>query len=488
MSYTQRSYNSWLIVALLVIVAALQTFLIMKSAYLAIILSLVTLFFLLFYDAPVGLLMILIFLFPFSGTEAFKMAMADIPGFKPLQIFSFSVLIIALLNIRNAVRLPQAAAVFFGMMILLFTITFLHSVPNIASINQLLPEPLSLQRYFLSEYFKPLIYFVPAVIMIKYVYTAKDIERVAQTINWSITILSLVLIGFFVFNRNLVLDPGSTRTFYASSFGLHTNSIANYYIIGFPFVITDLFREKFLVGAIKTALCAAGIALLFSRSAYFLFIFSFFIYLFISRRRKWVPILLTVMVALYFVLPSSVAERATKGFESGNRNVILAGRVDYIWLPLIKEATSDYKTLLFGNGRFAMVSTDAHKKGLVLQAMHPHNMYLEMVLDAGLVGLVVIACLFALLLKKAWLGLRNNKETIFREYQIATITSLLCFLLSGLTDRTFFPDEINGYLWIMAAMAFVLTRNLDATREHSIRHASSMGADNARYEDTAYNR
>jgi hypothetical protein len=41
-------------------------------------------FLMLFFNAPLGLLMIMVFIFPFSGTEAFRAALADIPGFKPL--------------------------------------------------------------------------------------------------------------------------------------------------------------------------------------------------------------------------------------------------------------------------------------------------------------------------------------------------------------------------------------------------------------------
>jgi len=471
-----RKYNSVLVIACLMLAAVAQAYLIVSSVYVAIVLTLAALFFLVFHNAPVGLLMILLFLFPFSGTEAFRTAVAEIPGFKPLQIFSMAVLAVAILNIRSAVRLPRSAAVFFSVIILLFTFSFLRSVPNLVSINMVLPEPLSVTRYFLSQYFKPLIYFIPAIILTQYVYTGRDIDRVTQTISWSITFLSVSIIGFFFFNRDLILDPGSTRTFYATSFGLHTNSIANYYIIGFPFVLSDLFRGRFVIGIIKITLCVAGIALLFSRSAYFITIFAFIAYLFISKRAKWLPILLVVLLASVFVIPESVTKRATKGMETWDREEISAGRVDNIWLPLIKENAWDLEKLLLGNGRLAMVSTQVHKKKLILQAMHPHNMYLEMVLDAGLIGLLIILSLFAFLLRKTYLSLNLVGSSHYKEYQVAVITALICFFVSGLTDRTFFPDEINGYLWMMVAMAFILCRHLETIAQERKR---------ARYADAA---
>jgi hypothetical protein len=466
MQIAQQRLSKILIFTLLVMVGLVQAKLIMISAYIAVVLSFAALFFMLFINAPVGLLMILIFFFPFSGTEAFKAAMAGIPGFKPLQILSVAVFAVALLNASRAVPLPRQAKLFFASVFILFTVAFLRSMPNLSTINPILSESLSLPHYVFSHYFKPLIYFLPALIVTQYVYTGKDIDRVVATINWSITILAMVIIGFFLFDRNLILDPGSTRDFYADSFGMHTNSIVNYFIMGLPFVLTDLFRKRVPIGIVKISLCAIAVALLFSRSAYFLFVFSILIYLFVSKRAKWLPIFVATILILLAVLPESITERATKGFHSMNRNEISAGRVDNIWLPLLKEIGDDPRAVLFGEGRYAMVVSDVHKKKIIIQAMHPHNMYLEMLLDSGLAGLLIVMGLFAYLLKSVYSSVARAETGRYREFQVATMTSLLCFLLSGVTDRTFFPDDINGYLWMTVAMAFVLMRHIEYKGAH----------------------
>jgi len=467
MQIAQQTLSKILIFTLLVMVGLVQAKLIMVSAYISVVLSFAALFFMLFIHAPVGLLIILIFFFPFSGTEAFKAAMAGIPGFKPLQILSVAVFAVALINASRAVPLPRPAKLFFASVFILFTIAFLRSIPNLPSINPILSDTLSLPHYVFSHYFKPLIYFIPALIVTQYVYTAKDIDRVVATINWSITILAMVIIGFFFFDRDLILDPSSTRTFYADSFGMHTNSIANYFIIGFPFVLTDLFRRKVLIGIVKIPLCAIAVALLFSRSAYFIFVFSILTYLFVSKRAKWLPIFLAIIMILLVVLPERITERATKGLHSMNRNEISAGRVDNIWLPLLKEISDDPRAVLFGKGRYAMVVSDVHKKKIIIQAMQPHNMYLEMLLDTGLVGLLIIVGLFVYLLRMVYSSIARAGIGRYREFQVATMTSLLCFLLSGITDRTFFPDDINGYLWMTVAMAFVLNRHLEHMSTHT---------------------
>ena len=456
----QRNIGLWVMVAVLMVAAIIQANMILTSTYLAIAMSSAFFFLMLFFNAPLGLLMIMLFIFPFSGTEAFRAALADIPGFKPLQLLSLALMVVALMNLRNAVRPPAAAVFFFLVIIVVFSVTFLRSLPNLDDINQVQTERLSVPRYFLSEYFKHLIYFIPAIIIAHYVYTTRDLDRVARTINWSITLLSVVIIGFYFINADLVMDSRSTRRLYATSFGLHTNSIVNYYILGFPFILAELFKKRSVLVLAKIVLCTIAIALLFSRSAYFLLIASFFIYLYVSKRARWLPILAMIMMASYFIIPDAVIERATKGFQSGDRNEFTAGRVDHIWMPLLKESTSDIKTILFGNGRYAMVSTDAHKRRAIIQAMHPHNMYLEVFLDAGLIGLLIILSLFGYLLLKAYAHLKPAENTPYKEYLTAAITAVVCFLISGLTDRTFFPDEINGYLWVIVGLTLVLCRQI----------------------------
>jgi hypothetical protein len=457
----QRNLSTWLFIATLLVAAVVQANMIISSTYMAIAMSAAFFFLMLFFNAPLGLLMIMLFIFPFSGTEAFRAALADIPGFKPLQLLSLALMAVALMNLRNAVRPPAAVVFFFMVIIVVFSITFLRSLPNLDNINQIQTERLSVMRYFLSEYFKHMIYFIPAIIIAHFVYTARDLERVASTINWSITLLSVVIITFYFINADMVQDPRDTRRLYSESFGLHTNSIVNYYILGFPFILAELFRKKSLIPVIKIALCAAAVAFLFSRSAYFLLVASFFIYLYLSKRARWLPVVVLLILASILIIPESVKQRATKGFETGDRNELLAGRVDHIWLPLLEEAAgSDPKTILFGNGRYAMVSTDVHKKRSVIQAMHPHNMYLEAFLDAGLVGLLIMLSLFAYLVVKAYRHLKLAENTPYKEYLIATITAVLCFLISGMTDRTFFPDEINGYLWVIVGLALVLCRQI----------------------------
>jgi hypothetical protein len=165
-----------------------------------------------------------------------------------------------------------------------------------------------------------------------------------------------------------------------------------------------------------------------------------------------------LFIAVIYFIPENVIQRATTGFDSGDKNIIFAGRIEGLWSPLLEEYSSNPKALIFGNGRYAIISTNAHKMGVAIQAEHPHNMYIEAILDVGFFGLFIFLCLFGFLLNKCIFYLKFFKHDYLYEYLVAAITSIICFLFSGITDRTFFPDEINGYLWIIVALAFILFR------------------------------
>jgi O-antigen ligase len=436
--------------------------LIFKFGILSIFLCLAVAVIAFFYNEPVKILLVLVFIFPFSGTELLSGKLIPIPGFKPLQLFALLSMAIALMNIHKSVEMPPLVILFFGTVIVVFAFSIAHAYFYLDQINAFIADPLTPGRFFLSKFCKPLIFILPALIMTKFIYRRMDLDKIAVAIDWSIMILSVYILFLYLRHGGVSLTSREIREFLWASLGTHTNNLANYYIMGFPFVLARFFQSKTPLSYLKIALAAVGLALLFSRSAYCLFILSIFLYTFISKRIKTVPLVAGLLVAAaLFVVPETVIQRATKGFETQDSNEILAGRIEGLWRPLIEEYAENPKAVIFGRGRYAIVSTKAHQTGSTLQAQHPHNMYLEAVMDMGIIGLVVFLSLFGFLLSRSFAKLAALTDKHVKENLVAAITSLICFLASGLTDRTFFPDDINGYLWIIVAQAFILMRYAD---------------------------
>jgi O-antigen ligase len=248
--------------------------------------------------------------------------------------------------------------------------------------------------------------------------------------------------------------------------GMLRNSLANFYIIGFPAVLARYFLKKSIVNMICICLSVAAVGFLFSRTAYVILILSFVFYLLISKRTKYLPLLFAIGIGVSFIISANIIERASKGIESGDRNKITAGRTDNTWLPLIEEYASDPKKLLIGNGRYAIVSSDAVLEGYAPDDFwHPHNMYLELIIDSGIVGFMCVVPLFFVILRKIHKNLGNVRDLKIKEYHYAIIVSMISYFIAGITGRSFFPGLKNSYLWIIMGIGIAMLQIRETSDE-----------------------
>ena len=116
-----------------------------------------------------------------------------------------------------------------------------------------------------------------------------------------------------------------------------------------------------------------------------------------------------IAIVVSFFITGSIVERAEKGLKSKDLNEIFAGRVNDIWLPLIYEYRDNPQKMIFGNGRYSILTSKAASNAIILDVEHPHNMYLELILDVGLIGFFIVIIPIFLLLKGAIKNGKNNK-------------------------------------------------------------------------------
>ena len=197
-------------------------------------------------------------------------------------------------------------------------------------------------------------------------------------------------------------------------------------------------------------------------------VLSFLFYLLVSKRTKYLPFLFAIGIGVSFVISSDIISRASKGLDSGDRNQISAGRTDNTWLPLVEEYAQDPKKLLVGNGRYAIVSSQAVTEGFTPDDFwHPHNMYLEMVMDAGMVGFVVIVPMFVMIFRKIYRNIPNVQDLKIREYHYAVIVSMISYFVAGITGRSLFPGMKNSYLWIIMGIGIALLEISKLSKEEN---------------------
>lgn len=432
--------------------------LLLKSVYLAGV-FLVGVFVLANYStSPLRALSLIIFLVPYSHADFVDINLLGVMGSKPLHILLCFVLFVSLINVHKAKKMPRYALIFITVMFVFFTVNFLRSTFHLDYFAQAWLGEISLVRYSLTHYVKGLIFFVPFIMIVKFVKTSEDLEYVMKIITLSLIFLSFFILYLYLFQ---VADKGnfvSVRGTFISVLGMHTNSIANFYILAFPVILVQVILKKDFLSTLGLIIIIPVIGLLYSRAAYGSLIFATVFYFVISKRKKYLPLVLGFLLILLMSSSfNTIKDRILTDIHTKNINKITAGRSHNIWLPLVDEYAQDSRKMLIGNGRYSITSSRAHAKGYIKPG-HPHNMYLELILDSGFVGFCIIMSLYVVFIMRIKRSLRWIKDMRLKEYQYAVLVAIITFLFSGLVGRSFYPQLQNAYLWIILGISVAIMK------------------------------
>jgi len=416
------------------------------------------------YNKPVIALALFTFLLPFYRVPELNIPVL-IKGTEPIYLIATFTIFVAVLNVHNSKRVPRLALILISVMMVIFTISVFRSLEYMEMITLRNVEDgrerLSDFQYILKNLVRPMFFFFPVIVVVKFLKDEKSMELILKAIVYATLVFSAYILFIYftkVFGRSA---PQWGNEFYKLSLGLERNSAANLLIFGFPFFIARYFLKKSPFNIMSIIMVMLAISFLFTRTAYVTVVFSFILYLIISRRTKYMPILIIAGVITFFtfIVSSSIMERASKGMDSGDINEISAGRVGNMWLPLIDEYFGDPDKLLLGTGIYAIVNSNSVKLGITPDTMlHPHNMYIELLIDAGIITLFLFVLLLLLLLRKILKSARSTNDIKLSEYQFAIFTSISSYLVAGMTGRSFWPGGKNALFWVIIGLGFVIIR------------------------------
>lgn len=84
-------------------------------------------------------------------------------------------------------------------------------------------------------------------------------------------------------------------------------------------------------------------------------------------------------------------------------------------------------------------------------ALHPHNLFLAMWLNLGIIGLLVFLALLGITIKNLF---KNKSEAFIKSCIFA---ALIAILVHGLFDTTYFKNDLSSIFWLIFAMSFLLS-------------------------------
>ncbi len=179
----------------------------------------------------------------------------------------------------------------------------------------------------------------------------------------------------------------------------------------------------------------------------------------VVKWRKLLPVIPLAMAIVIAFVPA-VRERMLMGFaqeqdgfvSQTDSSEITSGRTR-IWPQVIEEIKD---SPVIGYGRNAMQRT-----GLSMWCLenygevfgHPHNAYLEFLLDNGILGFLFGMPIYAMLLRRNFQLFRDRNDILYEISGGIALALLMSLLIAGLGAQTFYTREGVVPMWAALAVA-----------------------------------
>jgi len=189
--------------------------------------------------------------------------------------------------------------------------------------------------------------------------------------------------------------------------------------------------------------------------------------------RKYLLLIPLLVILLPILLPG-VTERMLYGFGKTDASGQVT-RDDYemtsgrnlIWPHVIEKIG---ESPVIGHGRMAMNRTGlteflGQTYGAAEAFPHPHNMYLETLLDNGILGSIPIWLFWGMMLVYAGMLFRSANH-LYAAVGGLALALMLAQLIAGVGSQHFYPRESTLCLW--AAMLLMLRVGVEETRAQEV--------------------
>ncbi len=245
--------------------------------------------------------------------------------------------------------------------------------------------------------------------------------------------------------------------------GFHANSVAMISTAGFWGVMAASALRKrrwHLIVAVGAALITGlAVAMCRSRAGYLSFVVLGLLYAAFMWRSLLVmmPLGIAILCVAFPGLPQralqGIGEVGVAGGVEHNLHEVTASRWTVIWPPAIEQVS---EAPLFGHGRLSLLrrpSFDAVTSEMGHCPMHPHNAYLEMLMDSGLVGLSIVLAMYGSIAVASVSLLRDRRDSVSRAAGGAALAAVVALLTMSVTGQSLFPKENSQMAWCLYAVA-----------------------------------
>lgn len=415
-------------------------------------------------DFRIGVVLLIV-LMPISRSTIFPHAMLGVTGLNPLNLLLIGTLGSYLLRELSAGTLkrfvPRPLFWLYIVPIVIAGALGARHVDDIAPvffINDLLDFK-DAAGYIRDLVVKPLFMVLFALLLSAAVSSSHKPEKFLIP-----TLISIWMMGLMVVVFVLVSGVGidvlgrSTSREFLTPLGMHANELGCMYAIAYALLLFTWAESKTahfkLMLIASMGLVVIALLLTFSRGAFLGFVVVNVLFLLWYRNAKTLVLLGVLAVAALFVLPGAVFDRITTGYGSG-LDAISANRIGLLWIPLLPELL---RSPVYGNGIGSMLWSDAMRTGAgasILMVTHPHNAYLQALLDMGIAGLILLGAYFVHVWKKfRALSIDDALRPELRGLYRGAVAGLVSFLVAGISGSSLTPVSEQVFLWLAIGMMY----------------------------------
>ena len=405
---------------------------------------------------------LLIVLTPISASTLFPHEMFGYTGLNPLNLLLAATLgsfLIRGQGVRRFVPKPL-----FWLYFVPITVAALVGMRHVEDIPPFFYEQMLINYtdglgYLRDALMKPMLLVVTALVIGAAVARSQKPERFITPLIVSVWVMSLLAIVFVAaaglsFGQ---LAAASARGVFSAPLGMHANELGRLYAVAYALLLfiwgetKDVGLKTMLVATM--GVLAVALLLTFSRGAFAGFFVVNALFLLWKFNARTLALAILVAAVALPLMPGAVWDRLSLGFGGGgDANAVSAGRIDFIWLPLMPEALA---TPPWGNGLDSVMWSKAMWSGAMLEVTHPHNAYLQAWLDMGLAGAALAIAFYAHVFR----GLRSLGSNAYLSPTLrglfqGALAGLVCFLVTGAVGSSLRPAPEFTFLWIAIGMMY----------------------------------
>ncbi|HEX9432656.1 MAG TPA: O-antigen ligase family protein [Burkholderiales bacterium] len=410
-------------------------------------------------DFRIGAVLLLVML-PVEGSYLFPHSVFGVTGLNPLNLVLAATLCSFLLRGELKNFLPRP-------LLWLFVVPIaIAGLIGSRHVDQVYPYFYEVEvihftdtlGYLRDVLLKPMLTVVAALLIAQAVAKSKKTESFLAPFIVAVWLMSVMAIGYVAAEGVSIgaLALTSSRTFF-SALGMHANDLGRLYAVAYALLLftwgeTKDARLKTILFVTMGVLTIA-LLLTFSRGAFVGWVLVNALFLVWKFNAKTIGLALLAGVVGLALMPGAVVSRMSLGLAGGGDvNEFSAGRVEEIWIPLLPEL---FKSPLWGNGLDSTMWAQALWAEMMLPVTHPHNAYIQAILDMGLIGMgLLLAFYWHVYRTSRDLGGNANLSPTMRGFYQGVVAGLMCFIITGFAGSSLRPAPEFAFLWIAIGMMY----------------------------------